>query len=167
MYREHGEFEAGLEYEQTREFAETVSYTERLNRLVEITKDSDVRNGLAALLRTGANTGLAVADLPVFPLVGDAASWTADACKLVARRFNVPMLDTSPDVSVGTVFGAELVEICTGSLVPSKAVEAALQLRADWPRIKSGFEQVKKIWTGRRQELAAPEVQEAIGKFEK
>lgn len=154
----------GIEDEPTREAVEVITYTERLNRLLEITKDPEVRKGLEALLRTGVNSGISVADL--FPVVGEAASWTADACKLVARQFDIKMLDSSPDVSLNVALGTELLELCTGGLMPSHVIETTLQLRADWPRMKTAYERIKAIWTKRQQELNDPEIQDAIDTFE-
>lgn len=154
-----------IEDEPTREAVEVITYTERLNRLLEITKDPEVRKGLEALLRTGVNGGISVADL--FPVVGDIASWTADACKLVARQFDIKMLDSSPDVGLDIALGSELLELCTGGVIPSHVIETTLQLRADWPRMKTAYERVKAIWTKRKRELDDPEVQAAIDTFEK
>jgi hypothetical protein len=68
---EHG---PSRENELAEAVAEKVSYTERFNRLMEISKDPEVQRGLEALLRTGINAGISVADL--FPVVGEVASWT-------------------------------------------------------------------------------------------
>lgn len=158
------EKQSSPEDESTREVVEAITYTERLNRLLEITKDPEVQKGLEALLRTGVNGGISVADL--FPVVGEVASWTADACKLVARQFDIKMLDSSPDVSLNVALGSELLELCTGGIMPSHVIETTLQLRADWPRMKTAYEKIKTIWSKRQQELTDPDVQAAIDTFE-
>ncbi len=157
---EHG---PSRENELAEAVAEKVSYTERFNRLMEIRTDPEVQRGLEALLRTGINAGISVADL--FPVVGEAASWTADACKLIARRFNLP-LDTSPDVSVKIALWSEVLDLCTAGLVPSHIIETTLQLRADWPRLKIAYEKVKGAWLKREIELSDPELQDAIHTFD-
>ena len=165
MDRKSLDLEPRLEAEYNQEVAETISVTERFNRLVEITRDPQVKQGMEAFLRTGVNAGISVADL--FPVVGEAASWTADACKLIAHRFNLNMLDTSPDVSVKIALGTEALEICTGGVMPSHVIETTLQLRADWPRIKGAYQKVKDIWSRRRQELNRSDLQTAVAKFAK
>ena len=137
---------------------------DRLKRLQDIVEDPEVRKGMVALLRTGINLGISGAD--TLPLgVGEMASWTADACKYIAQKFNINVLDTSPDVSLSVAVGTEALEFASGGLVPSHVVETTMQLKADWPRLKGAYDKARRIWKGRERELANPEVQEALEHF--
>ncbi|MBP9827559.1 hypothetical protein KBC55_00190 [Patescibacteria group bacterium] len=145
---------------------ESISTTERLQRLEKIVQDPEVYKGFVALLRTGINLGISAADTMPGG-AGEIGSWTADGCKLLAARFSIPMLDTSPDVSKLVAIGSEITEPVTGGAMPSHLIETSLQLRADWPRIKQALIKTRDIWRGTQDRLQDTEVQEAIKTFTK
>lgn len=156
--------ETRTEIRSAEQLVESVGVMERIQRLEKIVKDPEVYKGFVALLRTGVNLGISAADtLPGG--VGEIGSWTADGCKLLAARFSIPMLDTSPDVSRLIAIGSEVAEPMTGGAMPSHLIETSLQLRADWPRIKQALTKTRDIWQGTNERLHSPDVQEAIKTF--
>lgn len=113
----------------------------RVRRLYD---DPVTRKGGEALTRTAINAGIVVAD--VFPGVGDALSWGADAAKVVGRMFNISAIDLTPDVSAHWAVWTEVLEFCSGGLFPTHAIESSMQFKADWPRMKEGFKRAREIW---------------------
>ncbi len=146
--------------------AEGISLFERLRRIKDIIADPEVRTAGKAAFRTLANAGITVGEM--IPGIGELGSWAADAGKLAASASKrLRGLDLTPDVSKTIAIGSELVlEPVSGGLLPTHVIEGSLQLRADWPRLKAGYEKVRNIWQGRQKELASPEVQEAMSVFE-
>lgn len=139
------------------EAGEQIAWAERAKRLERVLRDEECRTGLAALLRTITNASITVAD--VVPVLGEVASWSADACKFIARRTGLKALDLSPDVPEWVAYVSEGLEPMMGGVFPSHAIETGMQLKADLPRMRLAAERVQKIWNGQR--LDDPKVIEA------
>jgi hypothetical protein len=152
--------EAARQYENEQiavRAAEEIAWTERANRLGRIVKDKQSRQGLEALLRTITNGSITVADM--VPGMGDAASWAADACKFIARRTGIKLLDTSPDVPEWVAYVSEGLDVASCGTFPSHAIETTLQIKADLPRMKIALARLQKIWDGENPD--DPEIIEA------
>lgn len=137
--------------------AEDIAWTERAKRLGRILEDKPSRQGLEALLRTITNGSITVADM--VPGMGETASWAADACKFIARRTGIKLLDTSPDVPEWVAYVSEGLDVATCGVLPSHAIETGLQFKADLPRMKIALARLQKIWDGENPD--APHVIEA------
>ncbi len=120
-----------------------LSYYETMKRLIRIAQDPECRKGLEALLRTITNGSISVADM--VPGAGDTASWVADACKFIACRTGIKLLDLTPDVAEWKAYASEAGEFVTFGMFPSHIVESTLQFKADLPRLRAARERVKKI----------------------
>ena len=128
-------------------------------KLEILADDPAIREGAEASLRTAINTAIAVADM--FPGVGMAASWGADAAKVWARfkymedrakalaegkdpsKVKMSPVDLTPDVSVEVALGTELLELVSMDMMPTHAIESAMQLKHDLPRIKKAAKKLR------------------------
>jgi hypothetical protein len=90
-------------------------------------------NSVKLIVRTGLNLIIVVLD--VVPGVGELFSWSADGWKVLVRLAGRVDLDLTPDVPVWTALSTEALELVS-PVIPTHIIEALLQLRADWPRIK-------------------------------
>jgi len=142
---------------------ELTTYMERVraakSTIEEIKSDPDLVEGKEAALRTVSNTAISIAD--TVPGFGELASWGADLAKVWARydyekrredavkngedpdEVELSKIDLTPDVSVKIAVLTELLELLTGGLVPSHAIETGLQLKADWPKLKKAAEKLQ------------------------
>lgn len=128
-------------------------------RIKETWRDENVRDSLKAAGRTVANVGVSIVDM--VPGAGDAVSWAADVGKLRQET------DLTPDVSKKVAWSSEALEAVTGGAAPSHAIETAVQLKYDVPRMKRGYERLREIWTTENRDYAAhqPEIDQALETF--
>jgi hypothetical protein len=119
-------------------------------------KDKKVQESLKAAVRTLANVGITLVDF--IPAIGDAVSIGADLLKLTK-------FDITPDVSKKVAWGSEVLEIFSGGVLPTHAIEGGMQLRKDWPRFKEGAQRVREIWKAHKNAVNSPEVTQAAAVF--
>lgn len=144
---EHRERPPEAVQETPEALAESISNFERIRRVESILRDREVRAGFTALLRTGVNTGISIADFPLTGMgVGEFASWGADACKIIGRQFNIKLLDTTPDVARWIAVGTEAGEVALGA--PTHLAESLLQFKADKPRMTRAITITIARWEG-------------------
>ena len=165
MKYENPELAGGVEDEKNQEVAEAVLVMERIRRLMEITRDPVVCKGAEAFLRTVVNAGISGADLGMG--VGEVLSWSAHAAKLIAIKFEISLLNTTPDVPFWVNILSEAGEVPTLGTASTHSLASILQLIPDKKRMGTGVEKVKKIWRGRDQAVHTPEVAAALETFAK
>lgn len=109
--------------------------------------DENVREGASALLRTLANVGISLGD--IVPGIGEAASWTADAMKVIGpklQRLGMPInIDLTPDVSKAVALGSEALEYASFGVAPTHSIETLLQMRHDVPRMRAALQTIRAI----------------------
>ncbi|MCC6710867.1 MAG: hypothetical protein IT416_00755 [Candidatus Pacebacteria bacterium] len=124
--------------------------------LGKMLQDEKVRVALLAVTRTVLNIGISVVD--VFPGIGEVVSLGADLAKLTK-------FDLTPDVNKGWAWGTEIIELFTGGVFPSHAIETTMQFIKDFPRIKEGAKRAKKIWEAHQAVIKTKKVQDAASVF--
>jgi hypothetical protein len=124
--------------------------------LGKMVQDEKVRTALVALTRTLLNIGISVIDL--IPGIGEVVSIGADLAKLTK-------FDLTPDVSKGIAWGSEILELFTGGVLPTHAIETTFQVIKDIPRIKVGLKKAKEIWSAHQAVVKSKKVQDAAAVF--
>lgn len=125
-------------------------------------QNPDVRDAFEPGARTAMNAAIAVAD--VFPVVGEVASWGADAAKIYARierkkeaevkgvdpeSLPLSKWDLTPDVRTEVAVFTEFLELFSAGTFPTHAIEGGLQLYHDWPKLKRAAEVIYAHLQGR------------------
>lgn len=143
--------------------------------------DPEISVGTKAAIRTVLNAGIAVGDF--FPGYGLVLSGGADAAKVVAKAehkakrlyvrwiekgnpddVKLSSLDLTPDVKLRWALGSELLELCAAGFLPTHAIEGAMQLYHDWPRMKKAVTRIREI-AAAQAEVSARE-REAMRAFD-
>lgn len=143
--------------ELTTGFSEMFQSKQESNFLLgKMLRDEQVRESLAAVIRTLLNVGVSVID--AIPGIGEVVSLGVDAAKLTA-------FDLTPDVGIGVAWGSEILELFTGGAFPSHIVETSFQFVKDYPRMKEGLNRAKEIWTAHQAAIKTEKVQNAAAVF--
>lgn len=144
-------------------FAVVIYAMQRWSRAIT---DPEISVAAKAAVRTLANLGISTMD--TVPIAGEGVSWLADIGKFTdswAQRLGVST-DLTPDVSKRVAVGSEILEAFTASVGPSHMVETALQFKADWPRLRRGFERFLELLQGEQDDYKRhPEIDTAIDEF--
>lgn len=154
---------------------------ELARRLKHAAEDPQVRIGVEASLRSLINCAVAIADM--VPAYGVLASWSADAAKLWAQwdyakrckeaieqgenplKVKMRVIDLTPDVHWGWAILTEPLDLCSGDLMPSHAIEGYKQLKADFPRIMEMVARVREYLRDVQCDAERPPYIEAAAAF--
>lgn len=149
--------------------------------LTRLASEPVIKEAKYAALRTTVNGAIAAIDL--VPVIGSVFSMGATAAKMVKRLHQLKKLgkmlprkpgepskaDLTPDVPLlvsATLKGVELVVGSWVPLVSMHAIEAALQLRKDWPRMRDGYRRVRDVAAEQLAVLERRQTQDALDVFE-
>ena len=119
-------------------------------------KDEEIKESLKAVGRALLNIGISIVDF--FPVIGDFISLTADVAKWTK-------FDITPDVSKTIAVGSEGLELVSGGVLPTHAIETIIQISHDVPKIKKGLEKTKKIWAAHEKAVNSKQVKDAVAVF--
>lgn len=90
-------------------------YAVTYSRWEMILQNPSIRDGVKALLRTIANTGISAVD--VIPVAGEGASWGADSLKMLSKlRWLGKLNFLTPDVPLKGALASEAGEVFGGAM---------------------------------------------------